>query len=76
MTTPVSTLREGFKAIVKNIDLEPIMKKRLIELGITPETKLTVVNKQKSGYMIIATENFKLAFDSYIAKHIIVQPIN
>ena len=76
MITPVSALKEGFKAIVKNIDLEPVMKKRLIELGIFPETKLTVINKQKSGYMIVATENFKLAFDNHIAKHIIVQPVN
>ncbi len=73
MGVPISTIEEGFKAIIKSIDLNYNMKKKLIEIGITPKAKLMVVNKQKSGYMVVATESFKLALDDFITKRIIVE---
>lgn len=76
LAAPINQIKEGYKVIIKGINLEPSLKKKLLEMGIAPKTKLKVVNKQKSGYMIIATENFKLALNDHIASHIIVEPIN
>lgn len=56
--------------IVKNIDLPKEAKRRLEILGMTENTKILVINKKKSGGMIIKIRGTRFAIGKGFAEKI------
>lgn len=63
----------GGNYIVKSIDLPKDIKRRLEILGMTDNTKISVINKKKSGGMIIKIRGTRFAIGKGFAEKITVE---
>lgn len=45
----MSALRDGQSAYVKNIDADPAMRRRLLDIGLIPGTKVTCQGRSPAG---------------------------
>ena len=55
---------------VKEINLEPVVKRRLQMLGLTKGTNIEVLNNKKSGSLIFKVRGTRFAIGKKIAKGI------
>ena len=59
--------------ILKQIMLEEILERRLEALGLNEGTVVTIMNKKKSGAMIVKVRGTRLALGKHITSHIEVE---
>jgi Fe2+ transport system protein FeoA len=72
MGVPITTIKRNQKVKITSIELENSIKRKLWALGIYPSVELSIIYRQASGAVVVATDGFKLALDSFIAKRLIV----
>lgn len=73
MLVPISSIKRGLKARVKAINLEHGLKKKIMEMGIISNSELKLMDRRHSGYVVVETNSYKLAFDDFIARNIVVE---
>lgn len=66
----------GSEYIVKNIEVEEKIRRRLEALGLTKGTKVKVLNNKKSGSVIFKVRGTRLAIGKKIAEGILVVNTN
>ena len=59
--------------IVEAMDLELPLERRLEALGLTPGTRITILNNQKRGSMTVKFRGTRFAVGKRIADHITVK---
>ncbi|MDD6734054.1 MAG: FeoA family protein [Lachnospiraceae bacterium] len=59
--------------ILKQIMLEEILERRLEALGLNEGTVVTIMNKKKSGAMIVKVRGTRLALGKHITSQIEVE---
>lgn len=70
------TLRNGqlgFTYIVKKLDVDENIKRRLQAMGLTEGTKVSVLNSKKNGSIIFKVRGTRLAIGRVIAESIFVE---
>ena len=74
MLVPLSSLKVNMSCIVKNVDCDIKLKRRVFELGILPEERVKVlsVSPLKSSFLI-AVKNYSLALRNQILDSIMVE---
>ena len=65
-------IRLNGETTIKEINLEPIVKRRLQMLGLTKGTNVEVLNNKKSGSLIFKVRGTRFAIGKQIAEGIIV----
>lgn len=60
----------GDKCIVEGIERGHTLKKKLLDLGLTPGTEFRVINKRLNGPVIIEVRGTRLVLGRGIAKKI------
>lgn len=58
---------------VLDMHLEPALERRLKALGLTPGTRVEILNNRKKGAMIIRFRGVRFAFGRKIADHILIK---
>lgn len=66
MTLDKATIGKEYE--VEGIELEIAVKRRLEALGITKHTKVTIINKNRSGSIILMVRGSRLALGKAIAQ--------
>ena len=75
----VSTLSScvrGTKVVVDKINVSPLIVLRLSEMGIFPESEITVVDNQKTGPLIIRSKRSNIALHRKIAENTFIISVN
>lgn len=65
----------GRSYIVQDVALEERLTRRLEALGVNERTKITVLNKKKSGTLIIKVRGTRLALGQKIADGIKIREV-
>lgn len=63
----------GNSYILKHIMLEVVLERRLEALGLNEGTVVTIMNKKKSGAMIVKVRGTRLALGKHITSQIEVE---
>lgn len=71
----VSQAKKGKSYIVKKVNLEGNIERRLEMLGMTDQVKLTVLNKKNQGAVIIKVRGTRFAIGKEIADAIEIEEI-
>lgn len=71
----VSQAKKGKSYIVKKVNLEGNIERRLEMLGMTDQVKLTVLNKRNQGAVIIKVRGTRFAIGKEIADAIEIEEI-
>ena len=71
---PMSLLEIGTSAIIESLSLSKGLIHRLIDLGIKPGTRFSVLIKNKD--LVIKINEAKIAIDKTLCQNIIVSVIN
>lgn len=66
----------GRSYIVQNVMIEERLTRRLEALGVNERTKITILNKKKSGTLIIKVRGTRLALGQKIADGIEIKEAN
>lgn len=66
----------GRSYIVHNVMIEERLTRRLEALGVNERTKITILNKKKSGTLIIKVRGTRLALGQKIADGIEIKEAN
>lgn len=72
-------LYEGIKGesyLVREVMVADRLTRRLEALGVNEKTKITIMNKKKSGTLIVKVRGTRLALGRGIAKGIEIQPLD
>lgn len=73
---PLKSLKDGQSGIVEKIELEGATKRRLIEMGITPGTRVGVLKRAPLGDPIeILLRGFSLTIRGSDAERILVSEV-
>lgn len=59
--------------IVREINMELSLERRLESLGLTPGSKITVLNNDKKGAVTVKFRGTRFAIGKWIADHIMVE---
>lgn len=59
--------------IVESIDIELNLERRLEALGLTPGSRITILNNDKKGAVTVRFRGTRFAIGKRIADHIIVE---
>lgn len=59
--------------IVREINMELSLERRLESLGLTPGSKITVLNNDKKGAITVRFRGTRFAIGKRIADHIVVE---
>lgn len=71
----VSQAQKGRTYLVKNVNLEGNIERRLEMLGMTDQVKLMVLNKKNQGAVIIKVRGTRFAIGKEIADAIEIEEI-
>ena len=71
----VSQAQKGRTYLVKNVNLEGNIERRLEMLGMTDQVKLMVLNKKNQGAVIIKVRGSRFAIGKEIADAIEIEEI-
>ncbi|WP_296898917.1 FeoA domain-containing protein [uncultured Megamonas sp.] len=71
----VSQAKKGKSYIVKKVNLEGNIERRLEMLGMTDQVKLTVLNKKNQGAVIIKVRGTRFAIGKEIADAIEIEEL-
>lgn len=69
-------LKEGKSGRVYEVlalSVEPELEQRLNALGLTPGTRVAVLNNEKKGAVVVKFRGVRFAFGKRIADHILVK---
>ena len=72
------TLREGLVGrsyMIQNVLLQGHLSKRLEALGVNEDTKITILNKKRSGTLILRIRGTRLALGQKISEGIEVREV-
>lgn len=72
-------LKEGrnqYTYVVKGIDIELQIERRLEALGLTEGTKITILNNDKKGSLTVKFRGTRFAIGKRIADHIEVEEVS
>ena len=72
-------LHEGIKGesyLVREVMVADRLTRRLEALGVNEKTKITIMNKKKSGTLIVKVRGTRLALGRGIAEGIEIQPLD
>lgn len=73
---PLSSIKQGCQCILKNMNIDGILKQKLSNMGLTPGTKLHVIDSSVGGCAVIEVRGTRLALGSNIIKNIVVDAIS
>ena len=73
MYVRLSQMHEGETGIVVDIHGGPGARQKLMGMGITPGTRITVIKSGRPGPYIIAIGNMRLALGRGIAEKILIR---
>ena len=65
--------KDNFTYIVESIDIELNLERRLEALGLTPGSRITILNNDKKGAVTVRFRGTRFAIGKRIADHIIVE---
>ena len=74
MLVPLSSLKVNMSCLVKNVECDIKLKRRVFELGILPQQKITVmsISPLKNSFLI-AVNKYSLALRKQILDSIMVE---
>ncbi len=74
MLIPITSLNTNLPAVIKVLNLNNSLVKRLMSLGIY-RTKIISLLKKHDNIVLIAVDNAKIAISTAIAKKMEVEPV-
>jgi ferrous iron transport protein A len=72
-TMPLSTVSSGKQVHIVSIEAGWGLQRRLVDMGLTPGLKVTVVRSQKSGSVVLDVRGSRLALGRGISHKIMVR---
>jgi ferrous iron transport protein A len=59
----LADLDVGARATVTSLDLGPMLRRRLAELGVRPGAEITVLHRTSGGGRVVAVQDGRIALD-------------
>ena len=73
MARPLSALPVGSRGTLVNLAVDPEALRRMVSLGFTPGTEITIVQNPKYGPLIVLLRNIRIALGRAEAQKILVR---
>jgi ferrous iron transport protein A len=70
MSMPLSTIQIGQSVVIKSIDFNIKLRRRLQDMGLTPGVKLNVVSRSLLGPLVVDVRGTRVALGKGIATNI------
>ncbi len=67
---PLSTIKIGQSVVIKSIDFNIKLRRRLQDMGLTPGVKLNVVSRSLLGPLVVDVRGTRVALGKGIATNI------
>lgn len=75
MSTPLYLVKNGNIAVIKTLQFEKAIIKKLKTMGLVPKSIITIVLRNYDGSLIVKLNGLKVAISAYISQHLIVTPL-
>lgn len=75
-TIPLSMVQSGKQIQIVNIEAGWGLRRRLADMGLTPDLKITVISSQRTGSVVLDVRGSRLALGRGISKKIMVNTVD
>jgi Fe2+ transport system protein FeoA len=72
---PLSNMKQGMVCVLKDLNITGLLRQKLSHMGLTPGTRLSIINGSVGGCSVIEVRGTRLALASNIMSMIDVEEV-